>query len=195
MLLAFKGMQGTAGILAARISGVAAALKGAAAAMGIATGVVAFVGKDVYDTATPEQKAEMAQAFADGDKEKARDIAMDVINRSAALDESDLGRKASDADAGAVAGELTGAAARDSIKLATEIRKATRDQLMALGGAEKQQRLEEIELLSDRMVAKMINAGMAKDTAINVVTTLDGDTIGDATFDRVKEKLEEKMNR
>ena len=196
MLLAFKGMQGTAGILATRISGVATALKGAAAAMGIATGVIAFVGKDVYDTATPEQKADMARAFAEGDKEKAKAIALKVIKENPSkLEEDDFGRKASDKDAGAVAGELTGVAARDSIKLATEIRKATRDQLMALGGAEKQQRLEEIELLSDRMVAKMINAGMAKDTAINVVTTLDGDTIGDATFDRVKQKLEERMNR
>ena len=50
-----------------------------------------------------------------------------------------------------------------------------------------------IEELSDSMVKKMVEAGMARGDVIKIINELDGDTIGDATFENIKKRLVERL--
>jgi len=43
------------------------------------------------------------------------------------------------------------------------------------------------------MVEKMVAAGMARGDVIKIINELDGDTIGDATFENIKKRLVERL--
>ena len=193
MLLAFKGMQGTAGILATRLKTVADSLKTVAGAIGIGTGVIGFVGVDVYNKASEVDKRLMREAFENNDKEEALRIAKRVVRDDATLTEADIGRSAATDRATPEGGAEGLARIKDSIAISQAIRKANQDAIDRLVGAEETRRLENIEQLSDSMVEKMVAAGMARGDVIKIINELDGDTIGDATFENIKKRLVERL--
>ena len=195
MLMAFKGMQGTAGILATALKPVTTALRTTAGQAGIATGVTGFVGYEAMQHASDDEKEAMRTAFERGEKAAAKEIAIRILMAELGLSKEDAKRRfGKQRGEGPLPGgsiesiALTEAQAKKQIGIAQEIRKATATTASAADQVA-------IELYTDKLIRKLISEGAFDTNVINIVSEIDGAEVGKATFENVRKKLDKKLKR